>query len=91
MGGTNIKCSFGLQMQSYIACFALILWYEGDDYMKVEEILVPESVKRKCKRVYKVYGCSPEFETEAEREEVMKRALMNIARGFEILKELHGE
>jgi hypothetical protein len=23
--------------------------------MKVEEILVPESVKRKCKRVYKVW------------------------------------
>lgn len=59
--------------------------------MKVEEITIPKSVKKKCKRVYKVYGHTPEFESEAEREEIMKRALMNIARGFEILKELHGE
>lgn len=59
--------------------------------MIVEEIKIPESVKKKCKRVYKVYGHSPEYASEEEREEAMKRALMNIARGFEILEELHGE
>lgn len=59
--------------------------------MKIEEIEIPETVKKKCKRVYKVYGHTPEFESEAEREEVMKRALMNMVKGFEILKELHGE
>lgn len=56
--------------------------------MKIEEIEIPESVKKKCKRVYKVYGHTPEFESEQEREEVMKRVLINIANGFEILKEL---
>ena len=35
--------------------------------MKVEEITIPKSVKKKCKRVYKVYGHTPEFESEAER------------------------
>lgn len=59
--------------------------------LKIEEIEIPETVKKKCKRVYKVYGHTPEFESEQEREAVMERVLFNIVNGFEILRELHNK